>query len=140
MDEQIKTVWRAAMIAACNILIDRQNRLNDEDGPSDILDEQGACIAALKDWMEPDAGHIHDLKAMLGRAWQPADTAPLDQQVLTWHARAGYRTMVRAVVDDPNRPQWWCGMDDDQHYMVVGPTHAPTDWMRLPPEPEGTHD
>jgi hypothetical protein len=65
-DADIATVWRAAMTAACNVIIKRQNDLNDEDGPTEVLNEQGQCIHALKKWIEPDEVYLEELREILG--------------------------------------------------------------------------
>lgn len=70
-DAEIATVWTAAMTAACNIVIHRQNDLNDEDGPMDVLNEQGQIIHQIKKWLEPDAVYMEELRAMLAATPNP---------------------------------------------------------------------
>ncbi len=64
-DEAISVVWTAAMTAACNIVIKRQNDLNDDDGPCDILNEQGEIISAIKKWLAPDTTYLNELRSMM---------------------------------------------------------------------------
>ncbi|PZR81371.1 MAG: hypothetical protein DI537_38310 [Stutzerimonas stutzeri] len=64
-DRAIAVVWKAAMTAAANIIIKRQNDLNDDDGPMQVLEEQGECISAIKTWMEADEVYLNELRQML---------------------------------------------------------------------------
>ncbi len=72
-DEAIGTIWTAAMTAAVNILVKRQNDLNDDDGPLPVLNEQGDCINALKKWMHVDEVYLYELRHMLGATNEPCD-------------------------------------------------------------------
>lgn len=65
------------MTAACNIVIERQNRLNEDDGSIEIMSEQSACIEALKTWRKPDAVYLEELRMMLGLGIPSTTPAPL---------------------------------------------------------------
>ncbi|HWW46577.1 MAG TPA: MazG-like family protein [Xanthobacteraceae bacterium] len=67
-DNHIAAIWMAAMTAACNIVIKRQNDLNDDDGPMDVLNEQDEIIFAIKKWLEPDEMYLTELRQILPAA------------------------------------------------------------------------
>ena len=73
VDGAISTIWAAAMTVACNVVIMRQNDLNDDDGPMILLNEQGDIIAALKKWLYPDSIYLDGVRELL----DPADVAAL---------------------------------------------------------------
>ncbi|MBD3845957.1 zinc-ribbon domain-containing protein [Bosea sp. SSUT16] len=77
-DAEITTVWRAAMTVACNMVIKRQNDLNDDDGPIDVLNEQGQIIHQIKKWMEPDRVYLAELRDLLGYAHPAPATVESD--------------------------------------------------------------
>lgn len=70
-DDAIKLVWKAATTRAANVITQRQNRLNDEDGPDPVLNEQTACREAIKASLELDAHDLHEVKTMLREQTKP---------------------------------------------------------------------
>jgi hypothetical protein len=68
VDFAIDIIWRAAMTCATNLVIQRQDRVNDRDGPQEIMDEQGEIAVKLKGLLECDEGYRAELKAMLAAA------------------------------------------------------------------------
>lgn len=64
-DDAIKVIWRAAMTGAHNICIKRSDRWNDEDGPSDRIDEANECAKEIAGWLEADDAFIAEVRAML---------------------------------------------------------------------------
>ena len=72
-DEAIATVWRAAMTAACNVVIERQNRLRDNDGPTEVLYEQGRCLEGIKAWLEIDDVFLSEVRGLIAAAPTPED-------------------------------------------------------------------
>lgn len=64
-DAAIAIVWRAAMTCAINLVINRQNRLNEDDGPMPVLDEQGECIREMKQYHDIDDIYLEQVRSML---------------------------------------------------------------------------
>jgi hypothetical protein len=64
-NDHIVDIWRAAMTVALNIVIQRQNVLNEDDGPMNVLDEQDEIISKLNKFLEPDEDYIAELRQMI---------------------------------------------------------------------------
>ncbi|MCD2181610.1 hypothetical protein [Rhizobium sp. GN54] len=84
-DEAIALIWKSAMTVATNIIIARQNDLNDDDGPMEVLNEQGACIAALKKWLDVDEVYLDELRRILSSPSTPASSAVEGEAVAWWY-------------------------------------------------------
>ncbi|WP_312218890.1 hypothetical protein [Brevundimonas sp.] len=80
------TVWRCAMTVACNIAIDEQNRTNDDDGPSEVLNAQGEIIRRLKGVLDIDRNYRSEVEAILSHGSEPFITAPSSEAALSLSA------------------------------------------------------
>ncbi len=143
-DAQISTVWQGAITVALNLIIKRQNDLNDDDGPMAVLNEQGEIIARLRQFLTPDASYIEELRTILPAcpvpASEPEPVADEDAiveaaaiQALEWedlkatirHAKAG--TAGHATQRD------WKVATDAARYAL---SHV--SWLNRPvPTPDG---
>ncbi|MGR6533103.1 hypothetical protein [Brevundimonas sp. RM1] len=88
----VETVWRCAMTVACNIAIDEQNRTNDDDGPSDVLNAQGEIIRRLKGVLEIDRNYRSEVEAILSYGAEPFITAPTSEPALATREEAPAET------------------------------------------------
>ncbi|MEN5112803.1 hypothetical protein ABE453_02180 [Brevundimonas diminuta] len=99
----VETVWRCAMTVACNIAIDEQNRTNDDDGPSEVLNAQGEIIRRLKGVLEIDRNYRSEVEAILRHGAEPFITAPSSGEGFSFADRAHDAAVaLRAVLDAPD--------------------------------------
>ena len=103
----IEVIWTAAFTAACNIVIKRQNDLNDDDGPIAVLNEQGDIIAALKKWLRPDSVYLDELRGMLDDAGASLTPAPTQGDGAWRDVLAERRRQIEA--------EGWSPKHDDEH-------------------------
>jgi hypothetical protein len=76
------------MTVACNIAIDEQNRTNDDDGPSNVLNAQGEIIRRLKGVLEIDRNYRSEVEAILSYGAEPFITAPSAEAALATREEA----------------------------------------------------
>lgn len=59
--ERDKNIWRAALTLAHNICIIKSNRVNDDDGPLDVVNATSDCGKEIKNWLTPSEEMLQEL-------------------------------------------------------------------------------
>ncbi|MGX1748000.1 hypothetical protein ACWID1_16090, partial [Brevundimonas sp. NPDC055320] len=111
----VDTVWRCAMTVACNIAIDEQNRTNDDDGPSDVLNAQGEIIRRLKGVLEIDRNYRSEVEAILSYGAEPFITAPSAEAALATREGAPAHEFVQSFSTAREGGCKVCGRDEEAH-------------------------